>query len=46
MFHCELQRLAGNDQLQADWRDLLDRVRPELRLFGPEWYSIWDRTIG
>ena len=46
MFHCELQRLAGNDQLQADWRDLLDRVRPELRLFGPEWFSIWDRTIG
>ena len=24
----------------------LQRVRPELRLFGPEWYSIWDRTIG
>ena len=46
MFQCELQRLNGNDRLQADWRDLLNRVRPELRLFGPEWYSIWNRTIG
>ena len=31
---CELQRLEGNDRLRADWRDLLPRVRPELRLFG------------
>lgn len=46
MLHCELQRLEGNDRLQADWHDLLLRVRPELRLFGPEWYSIWNRTIG
>ncbi len=46
MFHCELQQLAGNDRLRAAWLDLLDRVRPELRLFGPEWFSIWDRTIG
>ena len=46
MFHCELQQLDGNDRLRADWYDLLLRVRPELRLFGPEWYSIWDRTIG
>lgn len=46
MFHCELQRLEGNDRLRAEWQDLLQRVRPELRLFGPEWYSIWNRTIG
>ena len=46
MFHCELQRLEGNDRLREDWHDLLRRVRPDLRLFGPEWYSIWDRTIG
>lgn len=46
MFHCELQRLDGNDRLRDDWHDLLHRVRPELRLFGSEWYSIWDRTIG
>ena len=46
MFHCELQKLSGNDRLRADWRGLLHRVRPELRLFGPEWYSIWDDTIG
>ena len=46
MFHCELQRLDQNDRLRDEWRDLLLRVRPELRLFGPEWYSIWDRTIG
>ncbi len=46
MFHCELHRLDGNEQLCSDWRDLLNRVRPELRLFGPEWFSIWDRTIG
>ncbi|MFM9965924.1 MAG: hypothetical protein ACKV2Q_32485 [Planctomycetaceae bacterium] len=46
MFHCELQRLNGNEQLCSDWRDLRDRVRPELRLFGPEWFSIWDRTLG
>lgn len=46
MFHCELQRLEGNDRLRDDWHGLLDRVRPDLRLFGPEWYSIWDRTIG
>ena len=46
MFHCELHRLEGNEQLCSDWRDLLNRVRPDLRLFGPEWFSIWDRTIG
>ena len=46
MFHCELQRLEGNDRLRDDWHGLLDRVRPDLRLFGPEWFSIWDRTIG
>lgn len=46
MFHCELQRLDGNDRLRRDWLDLLHGVRPELRLFGPEWFSIWDRTIG
>lgn len=46
MFHCELQRLEENERLQTDWRDLLDRVQPDLRLFGPDWFSIWDRTIG
>ncbi len=46
MFRCELHRLDGNDRLLADWRDLLDRVRPELRLFGPEWFSVWNQTIG
>lgn len=46
MFHCELQRLEGNDRLRDDWHDLLCRVQPDLRLFGPEWYSIWNRTIG
>jgi hypothetical protein len=46
MFHCELHRLDGDGRLWADWRDLLHRVRPELRLFGPEWFAIWDRTIG
>jgi hypothetical protein len=46
MFRCELHRLEGNDRLWADWRDLLTRVRPELRLFGPEWFSVWGRTIG
>ncbi len=46
MFHCELQRLDGNEQLCSDWRELLNRVQPDLRLFGPEWFSIWDRTIG
>lgn len=46
MFHCELHCLDGNDRLRSDWHDLLDRVRPDLRLFGPEWFSIWDRTIG
>lgn len=46
MFHCELQRLEGNTQLWADWHALRERVRPELRLFGPEWFSIWEQTIG
>ena len=46
MFRCELHRLEGNDRLWADWRNLLGRVRPELRLFGPEWFSVWGRTIG
>jgi hypothetical protein len=46
MFRCELQSLKGNDRLTADWLDLLSRVRPELRLFGPRWYSAWDETIG
>lgn len=46
MFHCELQRLEGNERLREDWHDLLHRVQPDLRLFGPEWYSIWNRTVG
>src|SRR2546425_11355868 len=52
MFRCELRQLEGNDRrsgtgrLWADWHDLLSRVRPELRLFGPEWFSVWERTIG
>lgn len=46
MFHCELQRLEENGRLCDDWHDLLRRVHPDLRLFGPEWYSIWNRTIG
>ncbi len=46
MFHCELHRLDGNEKLLSDWRDLLTRVRPELRLFGPEWFAVWNRTIG
>ncbi len=46
MFQCELHRLEGNERLWRDWRDLLNRVRPELRLFGPEWFAIWSQTIG
>ncbi len=46
MFQCELHHLDGNERLWRDWRDLLNRVRPELRLFGPEWFSIWNQTIG
>jgi hypothetical protein len=46
MFRCEFQNLKGNERLTADWHDLLSRVRPELRLFGPRWYSAWDETIG
>jgi CelD/BcsL family acetyltransferase involved in cellulose biosynthesis len=46
MFRCERQKLDGNARLWCDWRDLLTRTRPELRLFGPEWYSIWAETIG
>lgn len=46
MFRCELHRLAGNEALCNQWRDLLTRLRPELRLFGPEWFSAWSQTIG
>lgn len=46
MLRCELHRLAGDDALWRAWKDLLTRVRPELRLFGPEWYSAWNETIG
>ena len=46
MFRCELHRLDGNEQLWSDWRDLLQRVKPELRLLTPEWFSVWGHTIG
>lgn len=38
--------LAHGDELWREWTDLLDRVRPEHRLFGPDWYSVWSRTWG
>lgn len=46
MFRCELHQLDGNEQLWSDWRDLLPRVKPELRMLSPEWFSVWDRSIG
>lgn len=46
MLTCELQRLDDNELLWSDWRNLLTRTRPEHRLFGPEWFSIWGQTVG
>lgn len=44
---CEtITALTEGDQLWNDWQGLLDRVRPELRLFGPAWYSLWSETAG
>lgn len=46
MLICELHHLENNPQLWTEWHDLLNRVPPDQRLFGPEWFSIWGRTIG
>lgn len=46
MLRCELHQLEGNRQLWTDWRDLLTRVKPELRLLTPEWFLAWGRSIG
>ncbi len=42
----EINDLKPNDALWLQWKNLQQRVRPELSLFGPEWYSIWTQTHG
>ncbi len=46
MLRCELHQLEGNKPLWSDWRELLSRVKPELRLLTPEWFLAWGRSIG
>ncbi|MFN0197618.1 MAG: GNAT family N-acetyltransferase [Planctomycetaceae bacterium] len=42
----EISELEPHDALWLQWKNLQTRVRPELSLFGPEWYSIWSQTHG
>ncbi len=42
----EVNDLSPGDNTWLKWKDLLLRVRPEMRLFGPEWFWVWSQTLG
>jgi CelD/BcsL family acetyltransferase involved in cellulose biosynthesis len=45
--HCATSTtLTSGDALWSDWSGLLGRARPELQIFRPEWYTIWNETLG
>ena len=45
--HCEtLTGLSERDRFWSEWEELLERARPEHRLFTPHWYTTWSETLG
>lgn len=42
----EVYGLQRGDGLSREWHALLDRAPPEQRIYGPDWFRIWNETEG